>query len=268
MREKSRWNRNRWLALVVLAPAFREAIVDPALKVDKGAVRTPVRRGGGDRSCSRTGVEADQYEACQMTKGALLRFDLLSLAWAPMSGLNFLRAPADPQELGRFVTSEPTGAGRSFERKDHVHDSAVQSLFRMMIDGGAKIFKIAAGAAYRAPPPYKLSARFTGHLREVPRSPKFIEPLEASIELWMVGLPSSAGLVIGKENIGNSYLFEFSLLPTGAVLLGEIGTELDLRLCSFALKASCGDMAIAVEDDPGCPSDDLARSVPLGGAEP
>jgi hypothetical protein len=81
-------------------------------------------------------------------------------------------------------------------------------------------------------------------------------------------LPSSARLVVGEENIGDRYFFEFSLLAAWAIFFGDIGSELDLRFLSLALRASCGDMAIAVEDDPGSASDGPAPSVPLSGAEP
>jgi len=179
--------------------------------------------------------------------------------------LHFPGAPADPQKLGSFIPGEPTGAGRPLRRKNNVDDSAVQTFFRMMIDGGSKIFEITSGPANGAPPSHELSAGFAGHLCELARTPKFVKTFKTCIESWATRQPLSARFVVGKKNVRDRYLFEFSLPAARKVLFGDVGAKLDLRFFNVTLNASCGDMAIAVEDDPGYTSNDFVRLVSLPG---
>src|SRR6266545_2320211 len=129
----------------------------------------------------------------------------------------------------------------------------------MVVDRCPEVLEIAPRAAYGTPPAHILSAGFAGHLGELSVPPELVEPLQTRVKLGAPGLQRTAVVVVDRQHVGDGYVFDIALAAVRPVLVGDVCGELDLRFCNFARKASCGDMFVAVENDPDCLADTLSR---------
>src|SRR4249920_2124167 len=100
-----------------------------------------------------------------MTKGALVRFDFLAGVRSSVNSLHLACAPACPDKLRRLIPTKPPLSWLSLLWKSNPHDAAMQTLGGVMADGGAKVFKIAAGPALVAAMLLVCAASLASHLR-------------------------------------------------------------------------------------------------------
>jgi hypothetical protein len=137
----------------------------------------------------------------------------------------------------------------------------------MVVYGSAQVFQVATSASVTAPRSNVVATALSGDVGQLLASPEIIQSLQAAIELDRIRLPVPEILIVDRQDVGNVDLLYLARLARGAVLCGDILCELAFCCCNFALSASCGDMFIAVENDPGGLANG-AVTVTSFGAEP
>jgi hypothetical protein len=143
----------------------------------------------------------------------------------------------------------------------------VVALRGVVVDRRAEIFKIAAGSTIVASVFRILSTGFAGDFGKHLAAPKFVEAAEAPIELRTIGLPRSRIVIVDRQNVGDVDQLDVLFFADWIVLGGEVVGKGLLRLSTFALSASRGDMLAGVEDNPDRLRTELAALAPSGGSE-
>src|SRR6516162_3604105 len=124
-----------------------------------------------------------------MTQRITTSFDLAALANTTTCGLDFARPPTCPQQTRDFRARQPTIARRAPIRQNNAHETAMQSLLGMMVDGSAQVFKIATCAA-GIPSVFGITAaRRTRDIRQSHTAPKIVKSRHARTESFLVGMP-------------------------------------------------------------------------------
>src|SRR5262245_35388707 len=87
MGQEPRGDRSWRPPLLRGACTFGEPIENPALKIDERSSFSSVGRRTGDRSRPRSGIEADQYEAGEVSQRIAICRQAAALIWAAVSEL-------------------------------------------------------------------------------------------------------------------------------------------------------------------------------------
>jgi len=82
-------------------------------------------------------------------------------------------------------------------------------------------------------------------------APELVEPRWSGIELAAPCLQGSVISVVDQQDVRNIYVFDITFAAATLVLLADVLGEFGLRSRNFARKAACGNMPVAIEDDPG-----------------
>src|SRR2546430_13943386 len=82
-----------------------------------------------------------------MAEGPLIGFELLSFVGSTVQGLHFAGAPTRPDQVGGFIASQPSIAGRALLGKCDLHNATVQPFRRMVGDGCPEILQMSAGGS-------------------------------------------------------------------------------------------------------------------------
>src|SRR5262245_53809350 len=154
-----------------------------------------VRGGAGNCACARSGIQADQDEAGEVTERIAISWQPSALVGAAMAQLHLAMAPARPQERGRLCSRQPALARQSLDRQRHLDDLAVQPLICVVVNSGAQVFEVTSGAALVAAMLGVGAAARGVHFREPLPAPEVIQAANPFVKLLAVALPSWRAVV-------------------------------------------------------------------------
>jgi hypothetical protein len=137
----------------------------------------------------------------------------------------------------------------------------------MVLDGGAKILKVTPRSSSIAAPASIGAASLAVDVGQFQSAPELVEARNAASQLIATGLPINGIIVVDGQNVSDFDQLDVPLLPRRPVLVGDVLGKLTLCRFNFMRKASCGDMAALVEDDPRGAPDKFALP-PLLRSEP
>src|SRR5215472_11959477 len=78
------------------------------------------------------------------------------------------------------------------------------------------------------------------------------------IKFRTIFLPVAAVFLIDRQNVGNVDVFYVARFARGLIFCRDVFGELAFCCRNLARSAACGDMLVAIEDDPACPPDVVA----------
>jgi hypothetical protein len=98
----------------------------------------------------------------------------------------------------------------------------METLFGMMVDGGAKVFQVPTGSAQipamlRVPP-----TGVAGNGRKLHSTPEIIEPRDPSSKPFLVNLTSPAVVQIDRKHICNVDIAQVAFGPVRAIFPADI----------------------------------------------
>lgn len=181
MSEKARRDRHRGLALVRFSFALCAPVINPVLKIHKGATDGRNWRRGSNRAGTGAAVQPDQDETSDVLKRPLLGLDLLALS-AAADGLDFAVTPARPDEFCSLRAIQPAVPSLALRRQLHLDDAAMEAFAGVQIDGSSEVFKIAARSALVAALLHVVSAEVAVDIGKHLRAAEVLQPLDALLE--------------------------------------------------------------------------------------
>ena len=201
---------------------------------------------------SRAGVKANQDKAGEMAKRTPAGIDLLAFPGASVNGLSFLGAPAYAQEVCGFLSSQPAISRSAFGREYDPNDASMIAFLGMMVHRGSQILQVTPCTTIAAAPASVLPARLAIDVGKLLSTPKSVEALQSSKQLFsVVTLVIDLAVVdVDRDDVSDIDVLDIQPASAGLVLCRYIRCELAFRLCNFARSASCGDLSVAVEDEP------------------